>query len=475
VEEFETLFFQSASAFKQSRTAKRALDLACGLMNCLGRRTITGMLTASGQQFKDWSAAYRLFDGDRMDVSHFFSAIRKELIDKQLSDQQPIYAHMDDTNTRKRGKKIEGTRWMRDPLGPPFHTNFIWGQRFIQLSISLPDRPGASQSRAIPVDFHHCPPVKKPKKRDDQAAWTDYKQRQKKTKLSQVGSDRIGLLRENLNREGANDRCLVLSVDGSYTNQTVIKNLPDNTTLIGRVRKDCCLNELPDIAKKRVGRNRVYGESIPTPEQVRQSQDYQWQKVEAWAAGKIHTFSVKVVKNVLWRKAGNKNLQLVVIRPLGYRLTKKSKMLYRQPAYLICTDPNLKINQLLQAYIWRWEIEVNFRDEKTLLGCGQAQIRKEISVEKLPAFIVAVYALLLLAAHKTNSQQNKCELPRSKWYSLRSNQRPTSGDMLNKFRSQIWAKNAHINFSHFVNLQLLTKRLKYIANPTFSSHFYARN
>jgi hypothetical protein len=47
-------------------------------------------------------------------------------------------------------------------------------------------------------------------------------------------------------------------------------------------------------------------------------------------------------------------------------------MLYREPAYLICTETGLGIEDILQAYIWRWEIEVDFREEKTLLGCGQA-------------------------------------------------------------------------------------------------------
>ena len=474
MEELEIFFSQSSSAFKQARTAKRALDLAYGLLNCMGRHTLTGMLTASGQQFKDWSAAYRLFDGERMDVSQLFSVIRQELIHRQLSTYMPIYAHMDDTNTRKRGKNIAGTSWMRDPLGPPFHTNFIWGQRFIQLSISLPDHPGASQSRAIPVDFHHCPPVKKPKKTDAPIRWTFYKEKKKKAKLSGVGSDRIGVLRENLDRDGAVGRCLVLSVDGSYTNETVIKHLPHNTTLIGRVRKDCCLHELPNLNKTGAGRNRVYGIQIPTPEQIRQSDDYKWQKVEAWAAGKTHEFSVKVVPNIRWRKAGTKSLQLVVIRPLGYRLTRKSRMLYRRPAYLICTDPDLKIDELLQAYLWRWEIEVNIRDEKNLFGCGQAQVRKQIPVEKLPAFIVAVYAFLLLADHKTNSRQSKSELPRAKLYSLKSNQRPTTGDMINKLRTQLWARNVHINFSHFVNLQSSIKKYNNLANPTFSTLFYAR-
>jgi len=39
---------------------------------------------------------------------------------------------------------------------------------------------------------------------------------------------------------------------------------------------------------------------------------------------------------------------------------------------LICTDPDLALEDLLQQYIWRWDIEVNHRDEKTILGVGQA-------------------------------------------------------------------------------------------------------
>jgi hypothetical protein len=60
------------------------------------------------------------------------------------------------------------------------------------------------------------------------------------------------------------------------------------------------------------------------------------------------------------------NLQLLVIAPLGYRLRKGSKLLYRQPAFIICTDPSLAIDLLLQSYLWRWDIEINFRDQKSL-------------------------------------------------------------------------------------------------------------
>lgn len=451
----------------------RAKNLAYGVINCVGRRTITGFLTSYGKLFEDWSADYRLFQEDRMEVDHLFNVVRKEVVD-QLPFQDSIYAHMDDTILKKTGRKVEGTAWRRDPLGPPFHTNFIWGQRFIQLSLSLPKHQGPSSARAIPVELFHAPTVKRPRKSEkDQTVWDDYKEKQKQAKLSKQGAERIKVLREKLDNDGMKSRQLVVSVDGSYSNETVLKNLPDRTTLIGRIRKDTVLNELPE-AGKGAGRKRVYGQQLPTPEEVRKSDSYPWQQVVAHAAGKLHNFDVKVIKDIRWRKAGNQNLQLVVIRPLSYRLTKKSKLLYKKPAYLICTDPSMDIDTLLQAYLWRWGIEVNFREEKTILGCGQAQVRTLSAVEKVPAFITAVYSLLQLAANKVADKQENRKLPRSKWYPEKRSAPVTTGDIVNQFRSQLWAKSMHINFSHFVNLHATMQSRKIRPKPTHAAIFYNR-
>jgi hypothetical protein len=54
--------------------------------------------------------------------------------------------------------------------------------------------------------------------------------------------------------------------------------------------------------------------------------------------------------------------------------------------------------ELIAAYLARWEVEVNFRDEKTLLGVGQAQVRNPQAVTRAPAFLVACYAMLLWSA-----------------------------------------------------------------------------
>ena len=49
-----------------------------------------------------------------------------------------------------------------------------------------------------------------------------------------------------LDKQGVNEKQLIVSVDGSYTNEEVLKNLPERVTLIGRIRKDTKLYAAPD-------------------------------------------------------------------------------------------------------------------------------------------------------------------------------------------------------------------------------------
>lgn len=430
------------------------------------------MLTTRGRQFVDWSSAYRLFAKNRVDVGELFKVARQGVLEA-LPANSMIIVHMDDTVIRKVGKKIPGTAWRRDPLGPAFHTNFVWGQRFIQVSMALPDAEANSQSRAIPIDFHHCPTLKRLCKDADQAQIDEFKAQKKIAKLSKQGALRIELLRKELDKEGVKDRVLYVSVDGSYTNETVLKSLPAKTVLIGRIRKDTKLYGFP-MQEKQTGRKRVYGNRLPSPEQIRQEDQAPWQLVNAWAAGKSHEFKIKVVQNLRWRSAGeHHDLQLVIIKPLAYRLTKTSRLLYRDPAYLICTDNNLSIDKLLQAYLWRWEIEVNFRDEKTLLGCGEAQVRNSNSAEKVPAFTVAMYGMMHLAAHNTIKKRDQSILPRAKWDPPKGNQRLSTCEITNLFRAQLWSQSTGNSFSAFVKNQHQTRSQRNSSEPQFAP-FYVR-
>lgn len=430
------------------------------------------MLTSCGKQFKDWSSTYRVLKNG-VDIEKLFDVAQKSVLE-ELKPDQMIIAHLDDTILKKTGKKICGAAWRRDPLGPPFHTNFIWGQRFLQISMALPDQENNCQSKAIPIDLHHCPTLKKLPKDADATQQKTFNEQQRIAKLSKQGSLRIAAFRNKLDLQGAKHRELIISVDGSYTNATVLKSLADRVTLIGRIRKDAKLYTLPDEQPAK-GRKKVYGDLIPTPEQIRKSDDIPWQSVNAWSAGKTHEFNVKVIKNLRWRAAGkNHTLQLVVIRPLAYRLTKNSKLLYRQPAYLICTDNKMSAENLLQAYLWRWEIEVNFRDEKTILGCGEAQVRNPESVKNIPAFITALYAFMLLATHRNRKHPDRTILPRPKWYPVKPEQRLTTSEIINQFRAHIWHNLVDTNFSDFMKNEHLNRSHRNETDPLKAAILYYR-
>lgn len=236
------------------------------------------------------------------------------------------------------------------------------------------------------------------------------------------------------------ERQLIISGDGSYTNKAVLRNLPLRTTFIGRIRKDAKLHlPLPE-RDGATGRPRLYGPQAPTPEQILQDDSIPVVKISCFAAGQLRQIPVKVFGPVYWRKAGaDLPLLLVVVKPLGYRLRIGSKRLYRQPAFLICTDVDLGLQLLLPSYIQRWEIECNHRDEKSLLGVAQGQVRSPQAVSRLPQFQVAAYSLLLLASLLSSGFQRTTDyLPLPKW--RRQAARPSLLDLLNLLRNQIFAR-----------------------------------
>jgi hypothetical protein len=447
---FERLFEQTRPAFVQDRTFERARTLAMSSLVGLGRRTVSGMLCASSQQFTDWSAAYRLFERQRFNADALFAPVRREIVGR-LEPKEPLVVMMDDTLIRKRGRKVYGTGWRRDPLGPPFCSNFVWGQRFLQVSAALPDRAVAGRARGVPIDLTHAPSPRKPGKRASAQAWAEYRAQQQSMKVSSVGATRLAELRVRMDVDHhEQSRRLIVSVDGGFTNRTVFRNLPHDTVAIGRIRKDARLFLPPDAqARPGRGRRRWYGEPLPTPEQIRQDEATPWTTVQAFAAGTTHSFEVKTVAPVRWLGTGMQDVRLVVVRPLAYRPRKGSRLLYRDPVYLLCTDPELPLDRLLQSYLWRWEVELNFRDEKTVLGVGEAQVRTPTAVETVPALIVAAYAFLLLAG--TEVREKALALPPPKWRTADPPVRDSTARLLGMFRSQLWGKAMGVNLRDFVD------------------------
>ena len=410
--------------FADHRTFRRAKEHALALLVCLGRRTISRSICVLGRQFQNWTSEYRLFSRCRWKPHALFDAVL-ERIPELLSPDQPLVVALDDTPCRKTGKRIRAAKMLRDPLSPPYHLNLCHALRFLQAVMLVWPRESSGAARAIPVAFDLAPPVAKPKRprkprkqasRQDWAAYArawrahrknlrDYRKMQRREGLSAQGARLLNGIAERCQRIAAwKDKILWAVVDASFCNRTVFNLLDPKIVLIGRTRKDIRLYgpAPPSAGATPAGRGRKvsYGPLLPTPEQLRQDAATPWEKCPIFAAGRRHELNYKTIAPVLWRTgAGKRPLRLLVIRPLSYRA--HGHTLYRQPAYLLVDNAEVPVAEALQAYFYRWEIEADQKEEKDLLGVGQAQVWSDASVERQPAFHVATYAALLVAAIQT--------------------------------------------------------------------------
>lgn len=381
-----------APAFLQRRTLLRAVEHALALPCALGRRTISRVICALGRQGRDWSPDYRLFSRRPWDEGRLFDPVFADYLAR--FPDGPVTLAFDDTRLAKKGRKVPGASWHYDPMSPPFRANLVYGLRFIQATLLYPlHRLGELPPRSLPVRFTNAPAVKKPRKRAGEAEWAEYRRLIKLENLSTRALAVLQGIRLTLDAMGAAARRMLVAADGSYCNRTLFRVALAGIDLIARCRKDArlCFPAPP-------GGRRIYGDRF-TPEAVRQDPAVPWQYGWVFYAGKRRYIRYKEVHGVLWQRgAGTRPLRLIVIAPQPYRPSKKSRVLYREPAYALCTDLGSSAELLLQTYFDRWQIEVNHRDEKQVMGVGQAQVRHENSVPRHPAFAVAAYSLLLLAA-----------------------------------------------------------------------------
>ena len=434
---------------------------------------MTGLLTTCGAQFRDWTSSYRLFSHERLPAQTLFAVARRAVL-AALPPQAPVCAFLDDSLLPRSGLHTPGVAWRRDPLGPHFQTNFLRAQRFLQTSLALPADHGSY--RLIPVAFRHAPTPVKPGKKARPSQQQAYRAQVRATRLSQRAREQIGELRTGLDTDPRwARRLLLLAFDGGYTNRTVLKHLPHHTTAIGRLRQDAHLFFRPHPATQKArGRRLRYGAPAPTPEQVR-TDPSPWETFTLLHNGIPHQLRYKRRTGLLWRAAGaHQVLQLIVIAPLAYRLRKGSKLLYRQPAFLICTDENLDPQLLIETYIARWDMEVNFREEKTLLGVGQAQVRTPRSVEAAPALSVAAYALLLLATQRAFAHSSQPLLPRPKWIRPSPSTRISTQQAIHQLRAEVWGRGLGLdNFSGFASASTAATKPEKSSFPLASAVCYA--
>ncbi len=189
----------------------------------------------------------------------------------------------------------------------------------------------------------------------------------------------------------------------------------------------------PSVRPARSGATPLWHASAD-PEELRQAAgDQSWLAARVHFGGQWGTMDYLEQGPLLWRGGAlDRPLRLLILRPLPYT-TPAGVRNYRRPAYLLTTDLASPAQALIQAYCDRWQIEVNHREEKSILGVGQAQVWHPNSVPRQPAFAVAAYSLLLLAGLRTYGPGRSDQLvPLPRW--RRNAKRASALDLVTALR-----------------------------------------
>ncbi|MGV1006793.1 MAG: transposase [Candidatus Nanopelagicales bacterium] len=436
----------TALALTDPRPRPKFVHLALGWLCGQKPKTLTSALAWLDQTQEDWSADYRLFSQAQWDVATIFQPLFTQALAHPACGTQRVYLGQDDTLVRKTGRQIPGVAYARDPLSPPFQVNLVLGQRFVQTSLLLQPGGPAHPWRALPVSFAHAPTPKIPK-RASPAEQAVLKEVRKKHRLSLVALEQLHFCRRHLDAQpGGHERWLMDVVDGGYSNRTFLRGLPERTDAVARVRKDAKFRAYLPPDQRRGARK--YGPALPTPLACLQDPLLAWQSTEVFVAGKVRALHYKEMPLLCWPKVTQaRPMRLLLIKAAGYRLRKGSKLLYREPAFLITTDLTTPAVELIAAYLARWEVEVNFRDEKSLLGVGQAQVRNPQSVARAPAFLVAAYALLLWSSIRVFGDRRTEAFERLPAWRNTEPARPSTRDLIRLLQQQA----AQVNLNQMRN------------------------
>jgi len=335
-----------------ARNRWRLPILLTGMLFAGGRRTVTTWLRAAG------------VSDDYQDYYYFLTCVgrKSESIATQLMAlllctlplPQRVLLVIDDSPTKRYGPKVEGADVHHNPTPGPADQPYLYGHIWVTISLAVrhPEwGPLALPLRAA-LYVRQQTMATIPKSRH----WQRFA-----TKL-QLAARLVEWIVPLLKKAG---KTVWIVIDGGYTKRPFLRRaLKLGVTIVGRLRKDAALRDLPPKRKagqrRGRGRPRKYGKNRISLSK-RAGQKRGWRTIDCTLYGKATTKTYKTFL-ATYAPVGN------VIRVL---LVKEDHGWYA----FFCTDPNASVQDILEAFADRATIEQDFHDVKEVWGSGQQQVR----------------------------------------------------------------------------------------------------
>ncbi len=335
-----------------ARNRWRLPVLLAGMLFASGRRTVTTWLRAAG------------VSDDFQDFYYFLTCVGRKsksiatqlvtLLLRTLPLPARVLLVIDDSPTKRYGPKVEGAGVHHNPTPGPADQPFLYGHIWVTISLTL--RHPKWGALALPLRamlyVRQQTIATIPKNR----GWQRFA-----TKL-QLAARLVEWIVPLLKHAG---KTVWIVVDGGYTKRPFLKRaLKTGVTIVGRLRKDAALRDLPPTLKKGQrrgrGRPRKYGKNRLRLAK-RAGQQRGWKTIACLVYGEAVTKTYKTFLATYPPVGG-------VIRVV---LVKEDHGWYA----FFCTDPNASVKEILEAFADRSTIEQDFHDVKEVWGSGQQQVR----------------------------------------------------------------------------------------------------
>lgn len=349
--EWETGIDWLAAAL-HGRSRWRLAPLLWGALFANGRRVVASWIRAAGLS-EDFQAHYFFLQTIGRRWVELGLRLLVLVITRVLKDEQRVLLAIDDSPTKRYGPQVQGAGIHHDPTPGPSGGAFCYGHVWVTLSVIA--RHPCWGVIGLPIFSWLYVRQQDVPKLPRRFSWTF------QTKLEQAAD--LAVRAARLLQCHGKDVWVV--ADGAYAKRPFVQPLlKQGVTLVGRLRKDSALYDLPPLekpgAKKRRGRKRKYGKNrISLAKRAAHRQG--WQEVECVVYGQR---AVKQAKTFLATHATFGGVIRVVI-------VKEST----GPQFFYCTDVNASVREIIEAFADRAGIEQVFHDVKEVWGSGQQQVR----------------------------------------------------------------------------------------------------
>src|ERR1700722_11762090 len=101
LETFDSLLQQWRGVFSRERLFERARRLTFGLLSCLRMHLTSTAICASGRQFQDWSADYRVCSRSPWEPRQLFDVVLDHLPGLLPAARAPVLVAIDDYDSEK--------------------------------------------------------------------------------------------------------------------------------------------------------------------------------------------------------------------------------------------------------------------------------------------------------------------------------------------------------------------------------------